>query len=58
MEIRKLIVDYEEDKQEIEKWLIVKGERKYLEFVKILQERNIEVSWKNISKYIDMTKDC
>ncbi len=58
MEIKKLIVNYEEYKQEIEKWLIVKGERKYLEFVKILQERNIEVSWKNISKYIDMTKDC
>lgn len=49
MKIESEIIDYEKNKNDIDKWLNVKGEIKYLEFVKILKINNIDCTWKNVS---------
>ncbi len=49
MNIRDLFVDYEENKEEIEKWLSVKGESKYLLYLKMIEELKIKTSWENVS---------
>ncbi|MDR1748870.1 MAG: hypothetical protein LBR47_07405 [Spirochaetaceae bacterium] len=49
MNIRAEIVDYEQDKDEIEKWLRVKGEDKYFRFLTIVKNEGMTALWKNIS---------
>ncbi|ULQ58533.1 hypothetical protein K7I13_08090 [Brucepastera parasyntrophica] len=49
MSIREEIIDYDKNKEEIEKWLFVKGEDKYAEFLKIIKECQLPTTWKNIS---------
>lgn len=46
--IEKNIIDYEENKKDIQKWLNLKGEQKYLEFSNLLLKSNIECNWKNL----------
>ncbi len=48
MSLEKKIVDYDTYKQEIEHWLELKGETKYLEFVKILEEHHIKITWETL----------
>lgn len=48
MQIEKEIIDYQEHKSEIEEWISLKGERKYLEFVKLFRKKHIEVTWKKL----------
>lgn len=50
MNIRDLIIDYEDNKADIEKWLAVKGEVKYLCFAKILQNQGLAITWKAVSE--------
>lgn len=66
-----LIIDYDENIDEIKKWTYLKGEKKYLEFVKLFNNYNIPVKWKtlddtfrydkrlmfNIFRYISMFED-
>ena len=49
MKIESEIIDYQENKNEIDKWLNIKGEIKYLEFVKILKTNNIDRTWETVS---------
>ena len=49
MKIESEIIDYKKHKKEVDKWVNVKGEIKYLEFVKILKNKNIDCTWKNVS---------
>ena len=49
MKIESEIIDYQENKKEVDKWISVKGEIKYLEFVKILKNSNIDCTWENVS---------
>lgn len=42
------IVDYQEHKQEIDKWISLKGEKKYLEFIKVLKNQGLEITWKKL----------
>ena len=49
MGIRDEISDYKENKDEVEKWLHVKGEEKYTVFLNVLKEKNIETTWSNVS---------
>lgn len=48
MLIEEEIVDYQEHKQEIDKWISLKGEKKYLEFIKVLKDQGIEITWKKL----------
>ncbi len=43
------ISDYDKHKNDIDKWLNIKGEVKYLEFIKILKKNNINCNWNNVS---------
>lgn len=49
-EIRKRIIDYSENKGEIEKWLGVKGEEKYSQFADMLDAVDHPITWDNISQ--------
>lgn len=48
MQIEKEIVDYQEHQEEIDKWISLKGEKKYLEFIKTLKDHNIAITWKKL----------
>lgn len=50
MSITKEIVDYSEHKSEVDKWIHLKGEQKYLQFAGILKEHDQPVTWQNISE--------
>lgn len=39
------IIDYNEHSLEIERWVELKGEQKYLEFIKLLKDNRINVKW-------------
>ena len=45
MTINEKIVDYNENEEEINKWLSLKGEKKYLEYIAFLESKDIEVNW-------------
>lgn len=45
MLIKDKIIDYDLHKNDAERWIGLKGEKKYLEFVKILEDRNVPVKW-------------
>lgn len=48
MLIEEEIIDYQDHKKEIDKWISLKGEKKYLEFVKVLKDQGIEITWKKL----------
>lgn len=48
MQIEKEIVDYQDNKKEIDKWVSLKGEKKYLEFMKVFKEKDIPFTWKKL----------
>lgn len=50
MSIKKEIVDYSNHKSEIDKWIRLKGEQKYLQFAEILKIHGQPVTWQNISE--------
>lgn len=45
MPAKEKIIDYNENSVEIEKWLVLKGETKYLRFAELLTKNNISVKW-------------
>lgn len=45
MSAREKIIDYNENKEEIEKWLALKGETKYMRFAELLTENDIPLKW-------------
>ena len=48
MSARKEIIDYDKYKKEIDHWIDLKGETKYLEFVNLLKENDEEVYWEKV----------
>ena len=48
MQIEKEIIDYQDHKKEIDKWISLKGEKKYLEFIKVFKEKDIPITWKKL----------
>ena len=48
MSARKKIIDYNENSEEIEKWLALKGETKYLRFADLLTKNDIPVKWQTL----------
>ena len=49
MNIKDKISDYGKNKDDIEKWLSVKGEDKYAVFLRMLEVKGIETTWNNVS---------
>jgi len=45
MSAKEMIIDYEEHSDEIDKWIALKGEIKYMRFVALLQANNVPVEW-------------
>lgn len=50
------IIDYEDNKQDIEHWVTLKGEYRYKSIIEFLKSKNIECNWKNITYYIKYDK--
>ncbi len=50
------IIDYEDNKQDIEHWVTLKGEYRYKSIIGFLKSKNIECNWKNITYYIKYDK--
>ena len=48
MPIEEEIIDYQQHKQEIDKWILLKGEKKYLEFIKVLKDQGLDITWKKL----------
>lgn len=42
------VLDYDLHKEEIDHWLKLKGETKYLEFVKILEKNHCKITWETL----------
>jgi hypothetical protein len=49
MSIKEEIIDYEQIKTKVDKWVELKGEAKYMQFVDILKAHNIPVTWQTLS---------
>ena len=45
---REFISDYEDNKEEIERWFSIKCEQKYRQFAKLLESRGEETTWINV----------
>ncbi len=43
------INDYDENKEDIEKWFSIKSERKYREYAELLREKGLETTWSSIT---------
>lgn len=48
MSAKEKIIDYTEHSAEIEKWLALKGETKYLRFAELLTKNHIPVKWETL----------
>lgn len=48
MSAKEKIIDYTEHSAEIEKWLALKGETKYLRFAELLTKNGIPIKWKSL----------
>ena len=56
MNFEKEIIDYEENKVDIEHWMLLKGTFRYKKIIEFLKSQNITRSWKNITNYIKYDK--
>ena len=56
MEIENRIIDYKSNQVEIEKWALLKGEQKYLQFIEILEKKGIPCTWKNVDDLVRYDK--
>ncbi len=45
MQIEKVVIDYDNNAEEIKKWVALKGETKYLRFAKLLKDKGVLVKW-------------
>lgn len=48
MSIKDKIIDYNFQKEDADYWLEIKGEQKYLEFVKLLEDTKIPIKWESL----------
>lgn len=56
MSLENEIIDYCKNKNEIEHWVLLKGEYRYKRIITFLIENNIECTWENITYYIKYDK--
>ena len=52
--IKERVVDYIQNKKEVDKWIALKGECKYEEFANILEAKGISCNWSaldNLARY-------
>lgn len=52
MYLKNFIIDYDNNIKEIEKWVSLKSEEKYIEYAKILVKNGVkDISWKQLDDY-------
>lgn len=56
MSIECEILDYSFCKEDIEHWVLLKGEYRYESIIKFLKSKNIDCTWKNVTSYIKYDK--
>ena len=56
MPIEKDIVDYKDNESDINHWLLLKGEYRYVTIIDFLKNKNIECTWQNVTYYIKYDK--
>lgn len=56
MELKNRIINYNENKEQVDKWLNLKGVVKYEKFANILEKNNIEITWKNLDDLVRYDK--
>lgn len=56
MHLEDKIIDYQENKKDIEHWVCLKGEYRYHFIIDFLTSKNIECTWKNITYYTKYDK--
>ncbi len=56
VELKERIADYDVNKEEVDKWLNLKGIAKYEKFADILDKNNIEINWKNLDDLVRYDK--
>lgn len=56
MSIEKEIVDYKENKKDVQHWVKLKGEFRYEKIINFLKSKDIKCTWENISNYIRYDK--
>ncbi len=55
-ELKDRIADYDANKEEADKWLNLKGVAKYEQFADILDNNNIEITWKSLDDLVRYDK--
>lgn len=56
MSLEGIIIDYQENKEDIEHWVTLKGEFRYKKIISFMQAKNIECNWHNVTSYIKYDK--
>lgn len=56
MQIEKEIIDYEQNKEDIEHWVTLKGEYRYEEIIEFMKKENIKCTWENVTNYVRYDK--
>lgn len=56
MSLKEKITDFDENEQEINHWVNLKGEYRYLAIINFIKSKNIDCTWKNITYYIKYDK--
>lgn len=49
MRVKQKIIDYDSNKESIDYWFSIKCEQKYDQFIVMLENNNIDVTWDNVS---------
>lgn len=55
-ELKELIIDYDNNVEDIQHWVMLKGEYRYKKIIDFMTENNISCDWKTITKYIKYDK--
>ena len=50
------IIDYKENKDDIEHWTLLKGDYRYERIISFMNNKNIPCTWKNVTNYIKYDK--
>lgn len=56
MSLEDVIIDYKKYQTDIEHWVTLKGEYRYKSIISFLRDKNIELSWANITRYVKYDK--
>ena len=56
MALKDLIVDYDENEQDINKWTTLKGTYRYIKMIKFMKKNKLSLDWQNLTNYMKYDK--